>query len=115
MPELPIMTISLVAVACIFIFIGTPMAMALGLSAVAVVFYFEPVQNAQIVPRLLSEASTSFVLLAVPLFILAGNLMSRGTVGRNLIDFTTSIVGWMPGGLGAVNIVGSMLFGGISG
>jgi tripartite ATP-independent transporter DctM subunit len=109
------MTMSLVVVACVFIFIGAPMAMALGLSAVAVVFYFEPVQNAQIVPRLLSEASTSFVLLAVPLFILAGNLMSRGTVGRNLIDFTTSIVGWMPGGLGAVNIVGSMLFGGISG
>ncbi|MDR1520529.1 MAG: TRAP transporter large permease [Planctomycetota bacterium] len=115
MPEFPVMTTSLVVVACVFIFIGAPMAMALGLSAVAIVFYFEPVQNAQIVPRLLSEASTSFVLLAVPLFILAGNLMSRGTVGRNLIDFTTSIVGWMPGGLGAVNIVGSMLFGGISG
>ncbi len=115
MPDLPVMTLTLILAAAFLIFIGTPMAMALGLSAIGVVVWYKPVPSAQIVPRLLSEASTSFILLAVPLFILAGNLMSRGTVGRNLIDFTTSIVGWMPGGLGAVNIVGSMLFGGISG
>ena len=115
MPEFPVMSCSLIVVAAFLIFIGAPMAVALGMSAISVVVYFKPTPNAQIIPRLLSEASTSFILLAVPLFILAGNLMSRGTVGRNLIDFTTSIVGWMPGGLGAVNIVGSMLFGGISG
>ncbi len=115
MPDLPVMTITLILLAGFLIFIGTPMAMALGMGAIGVIVAFKPVPSAQIVPRLLSEASTSFILLAVPLFILAGNLMSRGTVGRNLIDFTTSLVGWMPGGLGAVNIVGSMLFGGISG
>ncbi len=115
MVDLPVMTLTLVGIAGLLIFIGAPMAMALGLSAIAVVVYYEPVQNAQIVPRLLSEASTYFVLIAVPLFILTGNLMAKGTVGRNLIDFTTSLVGWMPGGLGAVNIVGSMIFGGISG
>lgn len=115
MPDLPVMTITLIVFAGFLIFIGAPMAVALGMSAIGVVVYFKPTPNAQIIPRLLSEASTSFILLAVPLFILAGNLMSRGTVGRNLIDFTTSIVGWLPGGLGAVNIVGSMLFGGISG
>ena len=115
MPELPVMTLTLIVAAAFLIFIGTPMAMALGMSAIGAIVYFKPVPSAQIVPRLLSEASTSFILLAVPLFILAGNLMARGTVGRNLIDFTTSVVGWMPGGLGAVNIVGSMLFGGISG
>ena len=115
MPDLPVMTLTLIVAAAFLIFIGTPMAMALGMSAIGVIVYFRPVPSAQIVPRLLSEASTSFILLAVPLFILVGNLMARGTVGRNLIDFTTSIVGWMPGGLGAVNIVGSMIFGGISG
>ncbi len=109
------MTITLVLLATFFVFIGSPMAMALGLSSIAVIYLFKPVPNPQIIPRLLSEAATSFILLAVPLFILAGNLMAKGTVGKNLIDFTTSIVGWMPGGLGAVNIVGSMLFGGISG
>ncbi len=115
MPELPVMTITLIVAAAFLIFIGAPMAMALGLSAIGVVAYYKPVPSPQIIPRLLAEASTSFILLAVPLFILAGNLMAKGTVGKNLIDFTTSIVGWMPGGLGAVNIVGSMIFGGISG
>ncbi|MCL2001292.1 MAG: TRAP transporter large permease [Planctomycetes bacterium] len=115
MPDFPVMTLTLAVAAAFLIFIGAPMAMALGLSAIGVVVYYRPVPSPQIVPRLLAEASTHFVLLAVPLFILAGNLMARGTVGKNLIDFTTSLVGWMPGGLGAVNIVGSMIFGGISG
>jgi C4-dicarboxylate transporter DctM subunit len=99
----------------ILLVIGTPIAVALGLSSAVVLMIFQPVPNMQIIPQLFSEAATSFILLAVPLFILAGNLMERGTVGRNLIDFTTSIVGWATGGLGAVNIVGSMIFGGISG
>ena len=115
MPDIPVMTITLIFAAAFLIFIGAPMAMALGMAAISVIVVYKPVPSAQIVPRLLSEASTSFILLAVPLFILVGNLMARGTMGRNLIDFTTSIVGWLPGGLGAVNIVGSMLFGGISG
>ncbi|MCC8190254.1 MAG: TRAP transporter large permease [Planctomycetes bacterium] len=119
MPELPIMSFTLIAVAAILIFIGAPMAMALGLSAFGVIAVFSELglttMRLSVVPRMLSEASTSFVLLAVPLFILAGNLMARGTVGRNLIDFTTSIVGWMPGGLGAGNLVGRMLVGGIYG
>jgi tripartite ATP-independent transporter DctM subunit len=109
------MSFTLVAGAAFLILFGAPMATALGLSAIFVVGFFQPVPTMHIIPQLFSEAATSFILLAVPLFILAGNLMERGTVGRNLIDFTTSIVGWSTGGLGSVNIVGSMLFGGISG
>jgi tripartite ATP-independent transporter DctM subunit len=109
------MTITLVFITAFLLLVGVPIAVALGLSSVFVMIIFQPVPNLQVIPQLFSEASTSFVLLAVPLFILAGNLMERGTVGKNLIDFTTSIVGWMRGGLGAVNIVGSMIFGGISG
>jgi len=113
--NMPMMSFSMVALAAFLILLGAPMAVGLGLSAIVVVGVFQPVPNMQIIPQLFSEAATSFILLAVPLFILAGNLMERGTVGRNLIDFTTSIVGWSTGGLGAFNIVGSMLFGGISG
>ncbi len=112
---MPWMSITLVVIATILILLGAPMAVSLGLSAICVIGFFQPVPNMQIIPQLFSEAATSFILLAVPLFILAGNLMERGTIGRNLIDFTTSIVGWSTGGLGSVNIVGSMLFGGISG
>jgi len=112
---MPTMSITLVCIAAFLILFGAPMAVALGISAIFVIWFFQPVPTMHLIPQLFSEAATSFILLAVPLFILAGNLMERGTVGRNLIDFTTSIVGWSTGGLGTVNIVGSMLFGGISG
>jgi tripartite ATP-independent transporter DctM subunit len=57
----------------------------------------------------------SFTLLAIPFFILAGNLMNRGGIARRLIDFAKALVGTLPGGLAIVNIVASMLFGAISG
>ncbi|MCG8502377.1 MAG: TRAP transporter large permease [Firmicutes bacterium] len=109
------MTITLVIITAVLVIIGTPIAVSLGFASMIVLLFFQPVPNLLIIPQLFSEAATSFMMLAVPLFILTGALMERGTVGRNLIDFTTSIVGWMTGGLGAVNIVGSMIFGGISG
>ena len=112
---MPVMSMSLLCLSIVFLLLGTPIAASLGLSAILVMLIFEPVPNMMIIPQLFSEASTSFILLAVPLFILAGNLMERGSMGRNLIDFTTSIVGWMRGGLGATTVVGSMIFGGISG
>lgn len=112
---MPIMTITLAILVVIFLLLSTPVAVALGLASMLVMMIFRPVPSMQIIPQLFSEASTSFTLLAVPLFILAGNLMERGTIGRKLIEFTTAVVGWMTGGLGVVNIVGSMIFGGISG
>lgn len=112
---MPVMTLTLLILTTVILLMGSRIAVALGLASTFVMIIYRPVGSLQIIPQLFSEASTSFILLAVPLFILAGNLMERGTIGRNLIDFTSSIVGWMKGGLGAVNIVGSMLFGGISG
>jgi len=112
---MPVMTFSLVILAAIMLTLGIPIAVSLGFSAIIVMTIFSPVPTMQIVPQLFSEAATSFVLLAVPLFILAGFLMEKGTVGRNLIDFATSLVGWTVGGLGNAGIVGTMIFGGISG
>ncbi len=112
---MPVMSITLLILAVVLMLLGTSIAVSLGLSAILVMLIYQPVPNMMIIPQMFSEASTSFVLLAVPLFILAGNLMERGTMGRNLIDFTTSLVGWAKGGLGAATITGSMIFGGISG
>jgi tripartite ATP-independent transporter DctM subunit len=109
------MTISLVLGAAVLFVLGVPIAVALGFSSALVILVFRPVPNLTMIPQLFAEAASSFTLLAVPLFILVGNLMERGTIGRKLIDFCTAIVGWMTGGLGAVNVVGSMVFGGISG
>jgi len=58
---------------------------------------------------------TSYILLAFPLYSLAGNLMNRGSVGKRIFDFSNINVGWIRGGLGHVNIMASMLFAGMSG
>ena len=61
------------------------------------------------------SAMNSFLLVAVPLFILVGVLMERGRVAEKLFDFAEAMVGWLPGGLGHVNVVSSVIFGGVSG
>ncbi len=112
---MPVMTIAVTVQSIILLVIGAPFAVALGLSTVTTIIVYRPVPTLQIIPQLFCESATTFILLAVPIFILAGTLMEKGTLGRNLIDFTTSIVNWMSGGLGSANVVGSMIFGGISG
>ncbi len=56
-----------------------------------------------------------FILIAVPLFILAGELLSHGGVGRRIVDFAHTLFGFLPGGLGVVTVVSCLLFGGVSG
>lgn len=112
---MPQMTIFLVFGAGILFIVGVPIAVALGFSSALVILFFRPVPNITMIPQLFAEAASSFTMLAVPLFILVGFLMERGSIGRKLLDMCTAMVGWMTGGLGAVNIVGSMIFGGISG
>ena len=57
----------------------------------------------------------SFPLLAVPFFILAGNLMNNAGITNRIYNFALALVGWMKGGLGHVNIIGSVIFAGMSG
>src|SRR6187401_2143014 len=57
----------------------------------------------------------SFPLLAVPFFILAGNLMNSAGITKRIYDFAVALAGWMRGGLGHVNIIGSVIFAGMSG
>ena len=57
----------------------------------------------------------SFTIMAIPLFMLAGNLMSSGGISKRLTDFCDAILGWMPGGLGVVSILSCMIFGALSG
>lgn len=56
-----------------------------------------------------------FILIAVPLFVFAGELLARGGIGRRLVEFSRVLLGWLPGGMGVVTVVSCMLFGGISG
>ena len=67
-----------------------------------------------VVHRMISGLD-SFPLLAVPFFILAGNLMNNAGITNRIYNFALALVGWMKGGLGHVNIIGSVIFAGMSG
>jgi C4-dicarboxylate transporter DctM subunit len=106
---------TLLIIFVVFMLLGTPISIALGIGAFgAAIFY--PALNPIIVPtRFVGLLSDSYLLLAAPLFILAGNIAARGGVARVIIDLATAVVGRFRGGLAYVNVGDSMVFGGISG
>ncbi len=97
----------------LMIFIGVPIAVAMGVSGVAY-FFMSGMPMSMFIQQITAGAG-SFPLLAVPFFILAGILMSAGGSAKRLIDFANSVVGFLWGGLAQVSIVGSMFFAGVSG
>ena len=92
---------------------GTPIAVALGLSSV--VGLLVGGINLEIMVQRIFSTNNSFPLLAIPFFILAGEIMSTGGMSRRLVDFAASLVGHLRGGLGAVAILGSSFFAALSG
>ena len=103
----------LFAVFVIGLILGLPIAVTLGLSSLSYIFIsgLPPV----IMPQKMYAGMDVFVLLSIPGFILAGNLMNQGGITNRIVRFANSIVGWIRGGLGLTNIAASMLFGGITG
>jgi tripartite ATP-independent transporter DctM subunit len=96
------------------ILIGVPVAFALGFAGVIYIIVSGQA-NLSIVPTILFGGMDSFPLLAIPFFIMAGDLMSRCGMLERLVDLARAIFGPVPGGLAHVNIAASMLFGGITG
>ena len=95
---------------------GVPISFAIGASAVAALLMsLDPAAASTVIAQRMASGLDSFALLAIPFFILAGQLMNRGGIARRLIDLAKVVVGRLPGGLAYVNILGSMLFGSISG
>jgi tripartite ATP-independent transporter DctM subunit len=93
--------------------IGTPIAFALG-SAAVVAFLYEGIPAA-VAFQQMSSGIAIFTLLTIPFFIFAGEVMQRGGIALRMINFAASMVGRVRGGLGIVNVVSNMLFGGITG
>ncbi len=91
-----------------------PVAFALGLATIPVVLLDVRLTPFIIIDRMF-QSYNSFILLAVPFFLLAANLMNSGKITDKLIELARVLTGWMPGGLGHVNVAVSMLFAGISG
>ncbi|UCE53431.1 MAG: TRAP transporter large permease [Desulfobacterales bacterium] len=109
------LTLVIFATLVAFLVLGVPIAVALGLTAVlAFVFMGEGFVLPMVAQRMYS-ATTGFTLLAIPFFILAGNLMNTGGVTKRVFRFALALVGHFRGGLGHVNVVSSMIFSGMSG
>ncbi|MBA5779415.1 TRAP transporter large permease [Stappia sp. F7233] len=103
----------LIGVFILGLVIGVPVAVTLGLSSLCYLL-FKGIPLV-VMPQKMYAGIDVFVLLCIPGFILAGNLMNSGGITERIIRFANAMVGWMRGGLGLTNIAGSMLFGGISG
>jgi tripartite ATP-independent transporter DctM subunit len=94
--------------------IGLPVAYAMGISALFIMYCSGGLKWATISGQMVAGIN-SFTILAVPLFLLTGNLMNRCGVTDRLFRFARVLVGWFPGGLGHVNVVASFIFAGMSG
>lgn len=103
----------LLGIFAFLLFLGLPIAFSLGISSMIYLVLADIPLT--ILPQRFFAGMDSFVLLCIPGFILAGNLMNAGNITGNIIKFSDSLFGHIRGGLGLANVGGSMIFGGISG
>ncbi|VEI75417.1 Neu5Ac permease [Mannheimia haemolytica] len=111
---------SVVLVLCttffLFLFIGVPISFSIGLASLLTVMMSIPFDAAiTVITQKMASGLDSFSLLAIPFFILAGNIMNRGGIALRLIEFAKVIGGRLPGSLAHVNVLANMMFGSISG
>ncbi len=99
---------------CVFSFMGIPLYVGLGLSSILYLFFTSP-DLVVMVPQRIWAGMDTYVLIALPLFIMAGEFMNTGGITKRIINFSLQLVRPFKGGLGEVGIVSSMIFAGISG
>ncbi len=107
------MAIILILSFIVLLVLQVPVAFSLAIASVAALIW-EGFPLVLVIQRMVASAD-SFILLAIPLFMLAGNLMERSGIAQAIVDFADSLVGFITGGMAQVNILTSMFFGGISG
>jgi TRAP-type C4-dicarboxylate transport system permease large subunit len=93
---------------------GLPIAIAMGIASLVYIWLSGTIPPLTLVHRMVGGVD-SFPLLAIPFFILAGNLMNSAGITNRIYNFALALVGWLKGGLGHVNVVGSVIFAGMSG
>jgi tripartite ATP-independent transporter DctM subunit len=107
-------TLALIGGFLLLLVIGVPVAISLAGSSLIYVM-LEGVQPHLVVLHRMIGGIDSFPLLAIPFFIMAGSLMNSAGITNRIYDFALALVGWLKGGLGHVNVVGSVIFAGMSG
>ena len=106
----------LILVFAVLFAVGVPIAFSIGAATIcAFLLAVDFVPAVTTVAQRMAGGLNSFALLAIPLFILSGQLMAQGGIARRLIDFSKAFIGMFPGGLAFVNVISCMLFGSISG
>lgn len=108
------MTIYLIAF-LVCIVIGVPIAFSLGIASVTYLLFFDQWHLMIGFPQKMIAGIDNFVLLTIPFFILAGNLMNSADLTRQIVRFAQMLVGRVRGGLAVVNVLSSMMFSGVSG
>ena len=98
-----------------FIVLNVPVAVAMGMTAVCFFIGFGQTGSLTMLAQRMFYGTTGFTLLAVPFFILAGTLMNSGGITNRIFRFARALVGHVPGGLGQVSVVSSIIFSGMSG
>ena len=99
-----------------FLGLGVPILFAIGIASLLTVMLSLPFDAAiAVISQKMASGLDSFALLAIPFFILAGNIMNRGGIAIRLIEFAKVLAGRLPGSLAHVNILANMMFGAISG
>jgi len=108
------MAIAVFSLLFFFLFLGLPIAISLGLASFSAIFYFttDPLPD---LARQIYSGLDSFPLMAIPFFVLAGNIFTAGGVAKKLINLTNVFVGHIPGGLSIAGVFASALFAAISG
>lgn len=97
--------------------VGVPVYASIGMTCLAVLWYENGLMNIPVtlLPLKMMHGVNNFPLLAVPFFILAANVMNKGSVTPRIFNFANALVGHLRGGLGHVNVLASMIFAGMSG
>ncbi|MCK4207234.1 TRAP transporter large permease [Brucella pituitosa] len=108
------MTLIMLAIFAVLLVISMPVGYALIIAAGSAILWHGGTPTVVAVVKLF-QPTQSFPLLAIPFFILAGSLMMTGTLGQRLVQFAAALVGRFHGGMGQVTVVGSTIFGGVSG
>ncbi|MBT8417007.1 MAG: TRAP transporter large permease subunit, partial [Silicimonas sp.] len=106
----------LLCIGTIFLIAGIGMPIAYAILVASLVYMFAVGGDIGLAGKVLMDGLyNSFILLAVPLFIVAANIMNAGTISDRLLSFCVALVGRFRGGLGHVNVVASLIFSGMSG
>ena len=97
----------------ILLLVGVPISISIGASAVLGCLVLD--YPMMVIGQKMVTGIDSYLLIAIPLFTLAGNLMNAGKITDKIFSFAKELVGWIPGGLGHANVVASIIFAGMSG